>query len=129
MIYGDLLLAFPEQMRSISVFDMTAKMNGGWAVDESSRTTVRGIFQNTRGNQTKDQNGNLVQSQGVEFWSKTGDLNGKFATIQNKVYRLTSSNDWNFEGGFFRYSLEKVIGNDGTESINTAWNTGVNSFS
>ena len=45
------------------------------------------------------------------------------------VYRLKDNSDWSREGGFWRYGLEKVVGNNGTESDDASWNTGANSFS
>lgn len=128
-VYGELLLAFPEQKRSLTVYQMTPKVNGGWNVVSNSQRTVSGIYQNTRGRQLKDSNGNLVQSAGFEFWTSDTDLDGLFTQIKGKVYRLNSSNDWNYEAGYERYSLEKVVGNNGTESVNVAWNPGTNSFS
>lgn len=128
-VYGNMLLAWPEQRRSVTVFDMTPKINGGWDIVADSQQTVRGIYQNTTGQHIKDSNGNLVKSNGLEFWTEKTGLDGKFLTYTNgKIYRLIASNNWTFEGGFMRYSLEKVVGNDGTESVQPAWNLGTNTF-
>ena len=132
-VYGDMLLAWPEQKRILSVYDMTPKVNGGWEVvkDQQGKVImadVVGVFQNTRGGGLKDSNGNLVKSDGREFWTKTGGLDGKFFQWQGEVYRLKDTNNWSFEGGFFRYGVEKVVGNNGTESDNASWNLGSGSF-
>ena len=135
-VYGDMLLAWPEQQRKIDVYDMTAKINGGWEVvkdpqtGEVIKTTILGVFQNTRGGGLKDSNGNLVTTEGRELWTRTGHLEGKFLTRDGKVFRLAApdNNDWSFEGGFYRYGVEKVVGNNGTESDNATWNLGGNSF-
>lgn len=127
-IYGDMLLAWPEQQRSLTVYEMTPKVNGGWDIVSGSSITIIGVFQNTRGGGIKDSNGNLVQTEGRELWTQTGDLEGKFITWNNEVYRLIDGNNWSFEGGFFRYGVEKVVGNNATESDNATWNTGSNSF-
>ena len=127
-VYGDFLLAFPEQYRSITVYSMTAKINGGWTVDEDSEITIKGIYQDTGGERLKDSNGNLAFTNSMELWTKTSGLNGKFTTIGSYVYRLCTNNDWTNEGGFCRYGLEKVIGNNGTESSDTSWNIGTNNF-
>ena len=129
-----MLLAWPEQQRAIQVFNMTPKPNGGWDVekDQSGQKitqTVIGVFQNTRGGGIKDSNGNLVKTDGREFWTQTASLEGKFFEWNGKVYRLTDTNNWSFEGGFYRYGVEKVVGNNGTESDNTTWNLGGHSFS
>lgn len=127
--YGEILLAWPEQQTAVEIFDMAPKQNAGWTVDSESSTTVIGVFQNTRGGQVKDSNGNLVKSDGRELWTATGGLEGKFALWGGNVYRLKDKGDWSREGGFWRYGLEKVVGNNGTESDDASWNTGANSFS
>ena len=132
-IYGDMLLAWPEQQRTLNIYDMTPKVNGGWDIvkDQSGNviyTTIIGVFQNTRGGGVKNSNGNLVKTEGRELWTQTGGLEGKFLTWEGEVYRLTDTSNWGFEGGFHRYGLEKVVGNDATESDNASWNIGGNSF-
>jgi hypothetical protein len=128
-VYGDMLLYFSEQRRSLTVYQQTPLINGGWEKVIDSDLVVTGILQNTKPSQIKDGNGNLVLSSGFEFWSETGNLNDYFTQIKDKVYRLISMQDWETEGGFYRYSLDKVVGNNGSESDDTAWNLGPNSFS
>lgn len=132
-IYGDMLLAFTEQQRTLSVYDMTPLVNGGWqkvvdAHGDLITTTIIGVFQNTRGGGLKENNGNLVETDGRELWTYTADLAGKFIDWENAVYRIKDTNNWSYEGGFYRYGLEKVVGNDATESDNASWNIGGNSF-
>lgn len=133
-IYGDMLLAWPEQNRTIEVYEQTAKVNGGWdpvkdpQTGKVIKTAVTGVFQNTRGGGIKDSNGNLVKTDGREFWTLTAGLEGKFFDWNSNVYRLTDQNNWSFEGGFNRYGVEKVVGNNGTESDNATWNLGGGSF-
>lgn len=128
-VYGNFLLAFPEQFRSVVLYEMTAKINGGWEKVSNSEITINAIFQHTSAGNIKDSNGNLVESSGLELWTETKDLNGMFTTLENKVYRLVTFNDWTHEGGFVRYTLEKVVGNNGSESENTSWNIGTDNFS
>ena len=132
-VYGDMLLYWPEQRRSLTLYDMTPKINGGWdkVLDQSGNlitTTITGVFQNTSGDSTTEGNGNLVHKKQLELWTETGGLSDKFTDYQGSVYRLKSDNDWESEGGFYRYSLEKVVGNNGAESDNATWNTGASSF-
>lgn len=132
-VYGDMLIFWPEQRRSLTVYDMKPKMNGGWdkVLDQSGQLitqTITGVFQNTAGDQTRDGNGNLIHAKGMELWTETGGLADKFTDINGSVYRLTADNDWESEGGFFRYTLNKVVGNNGAESDNATWNLGGNSL-
>ena len=130
-VYGDMLLYWPEQRRSLTVFDMRPKINGGWdkVVDQQGNlitTTITGVYQNTSGDQTVDSNGNLVHKKSLELWTETKGLEDKFTTYENSIYRLKADNQWESEGGFYRYTLEKVVGNNGTESDNATWNTSGN---
>jgi len=127
-IYGNNLLAFPEQYVTLTVYSMTAQVNGGWTRDADSDRTIQGIYQHTGGKKLTESNGNLAQSSSVELWTVETGLNGMFADIDGYVFRLNSDNDWHTEGGFVRYGLEKVIGNNGAESNNTSWNPGTNNF-
>lgn len=127
-IYGEFLLAFPEQYKTITVYDMTPLINGGFSVVPDSEQIIKGIYQNTSGRRLQDSNGNLVQTSGFELWTTTPNLTGKFTEINQNIYRLNSDNNWVNEGGFVRYGLEKVVGNNGTEPINTSWNIGTNNF-
>ena len=127
-IYGDSLLAWTEQQIALIVYDMKPKINGGWEHVENSEVQIIGVFQNTRGGQVKDSNGNLVKTNGCELWTAEGEIDGKFINKDGKVYRLNASNDWSYEAGFYKYSLETVVGNNGTEHDDTTWNTGSHSF-
>ena len=127
-IYGDSLIAWPEQQQTFQTYSMTPKINAGWTIDEDSEQTIVGIFQHTREKQLKDSNGNLINSEGGELWTASGGQDGRFIKIENKVFRLNVSNNWSKEGGFYRYGLEMVVGNNGTEHDNTTWNFGRDTF-
>ena len=130
-VYGDMLLYWPEQRRALTVFDMTPKINGGWqpVLDQNGdliETAITGVYQNTSGDSTVDSNGNLVHKKSLELWTETRGLEDKFTTYEGNIYRLKADNQWESEGGFYRYTLEKVVGNNGTESDNATWNTSGN---
>ena len=130
-VYGDMLLYWPEQRRELTLFDMKPKINGGWdkVVDQSGKLitqTITGVYQNTSGDQTTDSNGNLVHKKSLELWTETKGLEDKFTTYEGSIYRLKADNQWESEGGFYRYTLEKVVGNNGPESDNATWNTSSN---
>lgn len=127
-IYGDMLLYFPEQIESITAYKMTAIINAGYTVDEESKINVKGILHNTQGSRIKDSNGNLVTSIVLELWTQE-KLEGYYTTIDDTVYHINTSSNWLKQGGFYKYTLEKVIGNNGTQSEIDTWNTGTDSFS
>lgn len=127
-IYGNFLLAFPEQFTTLTVYNMTPGMNAGWTKVEGSDIVCRGILQNSSGKQIKDSNGNKVKSSHLEFWTDKPELDGMFTKIKSTTYILNTANEWTKEGDFARYILEKVVGNDGAESTSTAWNSGAGHF-
>lgn len=127
-IYGNMLIHFPEQMENLSAFRMTPKQGGGWNPVLGSTVSFRGIIQNTGGSRIKDGNGNLVKTDGMELWTEQGGLIDCFISYGGTIYRLTGDNDWSRQGGFWRYGLEKVVGNNGSESNNITWNTGAGTF-
>lgn len=128
-VYGDMLLYFAEQRTTVTVYDMTPDINAGWTIVPNSQETVSCIYQHTNGDRIKDSNGNLVSSSDFELWTETDGLRGKFLSIDGNVYRLASNAEWIREGGFFRYTCEKVVGNNGLESDVATWNLGGHSFS
>lgn len=128
-IYGDMLLVFPEQFRTFTAYEMNALINGGFEKVEGSEKDVLGILQNTKGNAIAEQGGNLVNKSGFELWTSSTNLDGLFIDVDGKPFRLIDSNNWVLEGGFKRYTLEMVGGNNATESDDTAWNLGSDSFS
>lgn len=127
-IYGETLLAFPEQFRFIEVFQMEAEVNAGWSIDEDSRKRIRCLYQHTGGKRLKETGGNLTEGSSNELWTKEPNLNGWFTRLSGDVYRINADNNWNHEGGFSHYTLEKIIGNDGTESEHPTWNIGGHNF-
>jgi hypothetical protein len=128
-IYGDMLLVFPEQFRTFTAYEMNALINGGFEKVEGSEKDIQGILQNTKGNAIAEQGGNLVNKSVFELWTSSTNLDGLFIDIDGKPFRLIDSNNWVLEGGFKRYTLEMVGGNNATESDDTAWNLGNDSFS
>ena len=127
-IYGDMLIAFPEQLRMFTVFAMIPKINGGWEVVEKSKHSIQGVLQHTGGKAIKESGGNLATSSVYELWTSAENILGLFTRIKSNIYRIKAVSEWSHEGGFFKYTLEKVIGDDGVKSKNTAWNTGSDSF-
>ena len=127
-VYGNMLLMFPEQMRTVSVYKMDAQVNGGFKKVSGSEKSIRCTLQHTRGRLLKDSNGNLVRSSGFELWTNEKSLVGFFAHIGDEIYRISGSFDWTFEGGFIKYTLEKVVGENGFNTEDITWNTGSHSF-
>jgi hypothetical protein len=132
-VYGEMLLAFPEQIRSFLLFDAEAGLNDGYGPRQNI-VKANGVIQ-TSTSTVKDENGNLVRSVHYRLWTKTkfpdaiGSM-GRFVDFGGIVYRVMSESDWPTEGGFYFHDLEKVIGTaPGKASVPAdAWETGEGNF-
>lgn len=123
-VYGEQILAFPELQRSFPAFDMAALHGAGYG-PRTGEHTVRGVFQCTLGRMVKDSNGNLVRSRDTRFWTRETIVVGTFMECEGDVYRVgMPDNEWKREGGFTVYNLKKLVGNDGREVVEPAFDTG-----
>jgi hypothetical protein len=128
-IYGDMMMYFPEQFVSIEYFNMTPKHNAGYTIVDDTITTVRVIQHNVEPNQVEDANGNLVVTANFQIWTRTKLTDGWFVRISDEIYRLKASNDWYYLGGFYKFNILKVVGDDGQLTNDITPNLGEGSFS
>jgi hypothetical protein len=131
-VYGNHMLAFPEQFINCAYFDQAALPDSGYG-PETGGETVRGVLQCTLGRRVETRNGNLVRERKMAFWTTHRLVVGKFLRLPASegahVYRIKGSNDWRREAGFTEYALERVVGADGDENVDTVPNVGTGSFS
>jgi len=128
-VHGNLLLAFAEQFRTVTYFNMEPGYGGGYG-ERRDVHKVRGIFQNIVGSVVEDANGNLIKTNRLEFWSREKLKPGLFIDVNDGgVYRIGEVNEWCFEGKFIVYGIKKLVGDDGAaQPGNPAFNVGHNSF-
>jgi hypothetical protein len=116
-----MLLHFPEQFRPFTYFNMTAKVNSGYDIS-SNPVTYWGVLQNST-TMVKDSNGNLATAGNEFLWTDQALTMGWFVQFGDIVYRIIPSGDWITEGGFTQYSLQKIIGDNGSLATQ-AWAMG-----
>jgi hypothetical protein len=121
-VYGEMLLFFPEQLREMQYFDMLPKINSGFTVDGSA-TTIWAVIQNAA-SAIKESNGNLISSDHMNVWTETKLSRGHFILFDGTTYRIVGGNDWPSEGGFYMYTVERVVGDNGTSNT-VDWSVGV----
>jgi hypothetical protein len=121
-VYGDMLMHFPEQFREMQYFDMLPKINSGFTVDGSA-TTIWAVIQNAA-SAIKESNGNLISSDHMNLWTETKLKRGAFILFENVTFRIVNGNDWPSEGGFYMYTVERVVGDNGTSNT-VDWSVGV----
>jgi hypothetical protein len=130
-IYGNGLRDFPEQYRTVEYFNMTPNMSGGYdpVLDDDEEpvepTDIEGVLQNTGKKGVKDSNGNIAYVSSMEFWSEDELELGWFIKFNDVTFRLIPANDWSIEDGFYRYGLEKLIGDDGSLTNDVEFNNGM----
>lgn len=115
-IYGDMLIAFLEQFRTVSYFSMKQDVGAGFS-ERSEEVEVRGIFQYMKRGELARENDVLSDEQVPTFWTRKKLEAGNFIGLPDDeaVYRITSSQPWKFEGNFYIYILESVTGNTDRE--------------
>jgi hypothetical protein len=125
-IYGNSLVSFSEQMQTVSYYNQTPKINGGWE-NKTSPINKQVIFHSTGTRAIKDSNGNLVYVNKKEIWSLTELIPGWFVE-KDDVFRITQENNWVFEDGFYKYGIEKVVGDSGNLTVEPIFNDGAGNF-
>ena len=108
----NMLMHFPEQFIKVPYFDMQPLINDNYGSREN-QVNINCIVQNL-GSGVKDSNGHIVRNSRNYLWSTRELTPGKFVEWNSRVFRLVVDNDWVREGGFYNYSMEKLVGSDGT---------------
>jgi hypothetical protein len=127
-VYGEPLLAFQEQLQEINYYDMPPLQETGYG-PRQSYGTIRGVMQ-TSESRIKQSNGNLVLAVVRFLWTDEMVIAGKFIQGDDGViYRVVADNDWTREGGFTRFTLEKLVGANGDDTLDPGMSVGTGNFS
>lgn len=111
-VYGNFLTAFPELLRTIEVFTKE---------DKSDLRRIRGVYMPTRGDRLLRQKF-TSRGKAVDYfeddclfvsWTykdvvEAGDY--FYSPHDKSLQRIVGKADWSFEGGFIRFTTEKVTG-------------------
>ena len=117
-LYGSMLTYFSGQLRPFTYFNMTSKLNSGYTIDPNVPVqTFRGVLQNSTSD-VFDSNGNLAINNNEFLWARADLQVGYFVKFGTDTFRIIPSNDWTFEGGFTRYTVSRLIGDNGTPDTN-----------
>jgi hypothetical protein len=133
-IWGDILVSYPEQFETIKYFNQIPNINSGYTqlVDIDNvpipYTNIEIIKQNIEPDEVTERNGNLVSKNCFDIWTMSTLTNGWFVLIDNEVFRVQISHDWQKQGGFIAYHVNKLTGDDGTLTNEVIFDTGDNNF-
>ena len=126
-VYGDMLSFFPELRRVFSNFEMKVKLVSGYEPRINERK-VTGVLQYKKAGSLDIEGDNLADTDVPVFYTRIECKKGSFLSDLNNVYRISKDNKWYFEGGFYCYVLEKVIGTTDTQTTNTKVDLGKSKY-
>ena len=125
---GSVLAQFPEARVTVTYFNMQPLPGSGYG----PRTDIRvltGVLQSTGGRRVRTANGNVVIERGNKFWSDTLLQVGWFIDDGQYVYRVgMPDDDWADYSDLTIYNIERVVGADGTEIVEPAFEQGEGKF-
>lgn len=127
MIYGDQLAFFPEQFRMFEYFTMSPNTVGSYS-KRVSLGKVRGCFQYMKRGELRRENDTLADTNVPTLWTRRKLRAGDFIEANDETLRITNSANWLFEGGFYCYVLETVVGNTDKQTEHEYVNLGQDSY-
>ena len=121
-VYGNPLLSFPELWRDFVFFDADPKLNDGYG-KRQNETQGWGVIQ-TATSRVKDSNNKLVVTSQYRLWTDSKIKMGRFIDFEGVVYRNMTDADWPTEGGYYEYTIDKLVGSSPGEKATPVdeWN-------
>lgn len=108
-VYGDQLAFFAEQFRMFDYFSMKSLPTGSYTPRESLGK-VKGVFQYMKKGDLIRENDTEAETDVPTFWTRQKLVVGNFIQKEDELYRIASDWTWKFEGNFYVYSLETLVG-------------------
>ncbi len=121
---GSILTMFPEGKITVEYFNMQPVAGSGWG-PRTDKKRMTGVLQCIGGRRVANKNGNLVLERKMRFWSNVSLTVGWFIDDGQYVYRIgLPDDDWTDYADMVVYDCERVVGADGTETIEPAFSQG-----
>ena len=128
MIYGDMLAFFPEQFRYFKYFKMTPNPVAGYS-PRVDLGRVRGCFQYMKRGELRQENDALADTNVPTIWTRRKlEVGDYFIEFNDEVLRIVNPANWLFEGGFYCYVLETVVGITDTQKPHEYVDLGQDSY-
>jgi hypothetical protein len=113
-VYGDMLAHFAELMSGHQVFDMPARLGGGYG-PRRNVVQVSGVFLWVRGGKLGVEGENRTPDDVATFWVRGEDVpkvrQGRYLEVPGKgVFLFNHDDDFSGEGGFAEFTLQFVPG-------------------
>jgi len=133
-VHGTVMPFYTEELVPVTYFNMLPAIASGYGARLSEKI-IRVVIHtysappNAEGDKARKVNDFVVNEKKPFMWAEDALTVGWFILHEDDVYRIVSANRWEREGDMVHYALEKVVGSDGTDTVNPAFNTGANTFS
>ena len=128
-VHGSMMVHFSEEFRAIQYFQMDPNVASGYG-DRYNEGSTRGVVHmysappTAEGTKLRDVQSNLVVEKKPFLWARKKIEIGWFIDDGEDVYRVLSHNKWEFEGSMTIHGLEKVVGDNGTDTVDPPFNFG-----
>lgn len=128
MVYGDQLAFFAEQFRMFTYFKMTPLPSSSYTKREELGK-VKGVFQYAKRGELLRENDTLADTNVPTIWTrKKLGVGNYFIEFDNETFRIVNPADWSFEGGFYVYILQTVVGSTDAQQPFEYVDLGQNSY-
>jgi hypothetical protein len=123
-VYGNQLAAFPELMREYGVFKMNPRIGAGYG-ERYDKRTVTGYFSQRKSKRAELVGGLAVQNDEATFWEQHDFQTGEsrieqleFMEAKGRLWRFVEEDNFGDEGGFTRWTVQRVAGNTDRQTAN-----------
>lgn len=127
-IYGNSLSFFAEQFRLFDYFQMLPLPSSSYT-KRQSLGKVKGILQFIKSGDLQVEGDVLADTTIPTLWTKEKLQRGNyFIGNADDIYRIKKEASWLFEGGFYCYVLEEVVGSTDTQEPHDYVDLGQDSY-
>lgn len=127
-VYGDMLVFFNEQRRSVNYFTMSPNIVASYST-RKDLGKVTGVFQYMKRGELTRENDTLADVNVPTFWTRQKlEVGNFFIEKDDEIFRIINPADWTFEGGFNIYVLETFVGNSDVQKPFEDVNLGQNNY-
>jgi hypothetical protein len=131
-VYGDMLAYFPELMVTHTVFNMQARIGGGYG-PRTDIMEVYGVFMWVSGGKMGIAADNREANDVATFWVREEDVpkvrQGKYLEVPGKgIFVFNHDDDYTAQGAFAEFTLQLVPGPTDRQHKNPTVDLGVRDY-
>jgi hypothetical protein len=120
-----MLAAFPELLRDYEVFKMNPRIGAGYGERYAKRTTT-GYWSWRKTREMGIEGGARTKNDRATLWEQHDPLTnesrieqGDYVEVKKHLYIFVEDDDFGAEGGFSRWTVQRVAGNTDQQVTNT----------